>query len=156
MFEYSGVKQALKEWLVTRLPTWFADSQVFVYRPRLEEMSVVPAAIITSARAVPRTPSTVVIDYIIQIGLVTRGPDARRASAQLDELLKDFDNAWIAATPEVTKGLNLAYGEWVEATQLGPGFQTVFDPEWDDRHGIVTYMAVKTVRITERIRAYQI
>lgn len=148
-FNYNGSRRVLKDWIMTNLPDFFTDNNVYIYAPNPESLEY-PAAVIRNARATPTAPSIVIVQYEMGILFVVRENDARVSAEKLDTILQEFDNAWV----DDSKILSSAYGDFNRKTQ--ENLPTEFDPALEDKLGLITYAASKTVRLFERVQARQV
>jgi hypothetical protein len=148
-FEYEGVMNAVKAWILDVLGGYVNSNSVYIDAPKLEELTDFPIIVIQAMDATSSRPSSVVMDYVLGIGFATRGKTAHESGSQLRAMLKDFDVAW----SDDSKPLSKSYGQWTMKTQVGR--RTTFSPAYDDKYGLVVYSAAKVVVVQERIAAYQ-
>lgn len=153
-FEYEGVLQALKNWMIANVVVadtgapWFATDRVWTDPPTLSELTKFPAAVVVTPQALPtQSAGTLVMVYTIPVGIWTRESSSAAAGQKMRAILKAFDTAW--ADP--TKVLDASLGNWALRTQINQ--QMEIAPSETDNLGAVTHFVEKRVQVWERIAA---
>ena len=148
--EYRFVKQAMMRFLTDKgiVPI----GQAYDYAPKPTDIQTFPVIIVRSSSANKFTtldgdgPSN--NDFHLLLGIMTRAVDSQQASHELDDLLKNVDNA---IAQYGVKGLptdGLTDSGWEKITRLQQ--PTTFDPAIMDVVGFVVYGVSAGVLITEK------
>jgi hypothetical protein len=150
MNEYSGVKKALRQFIIDKLG--ISGNQVFRYPVKPTEVGTYPIFVIRSAQTskvssdeTGRTEN----QHRIVVGIMTRGNSMETISDELDSLLQSFDNAIVTYGVGGLDRTLASDSRWLEFTRIGEN--TEFDNAVEDEQGWVVFGATAGVRIREAL-----